>query len=104
MPAKKPDVPALDPVVHGQLRLSVLAILSSLDEADFTYLRDRTGATDGNLSIHLGKLEDAGYLRSSKSFVARKPRTTYHMTSRGRGALVEYVKQLKAILGPGSLD
>jgi DNA-binding PadR family transcriptional regulator len=104
VPAKKPDIPALDPVVHGQLRLAVLAILSSLDEADFMYLRERTGATDGNLSIHLGKLEEAGYLRSAKSFVGKKPRTTYHMTGRGRDALVRYVKQLKAILGPGSLE
>jgi len=104
MPAKKPDVPALDPVVHGQLRLAVLAILSGLDEADFTYLRERTGSTDGNLSIHLGKLEDAGYIRSAKAFVGRKPRTTYHMTGPGREALVRYVRQLKAILGQGSLD
>ena len=104
MPAKKPDIPVLDPVVHGQLRLAVLSILSGLDEADFTYLRERTGSTDGNLSIHLGKLEDAGYVRSTKAFVGRKPRTTYHMTSRGREALVQYVRQLKAILGQGSVD
>ena len=104
MPARKPDIPALDPVVHGQLRLAVLSILSRLDEADFTYLRERTGSTDGNLSIHLGKLEDAGYIRSAKAFVGRKPRTTYHMTDRGRDALVQYVRQLKAILDPGSLD
>lgn len=104
MPAKKLDIPTLDPVVHGQLRLSVLAILSGLDEADFTYLRERTGATDGNLSIHLGKLEDAGYVTSTKAFIGRKPRTSYHMTSRGREALVQYVKQLKTILDQGSVE
>jgi DNA-binding PadR family transcriptional regulator len=82
----------------------VLSILSGLDQADFTYLRERTGSTDGNLSIHLGKLEDAGYIKSTKAFVGRKPRTTYHMTSRGREALVQYVRQLKAILDQGSID
>jgi DNA-binding MarR family transcriptional regulator len=104
VPAKKPDIPVLDPVVHGQLRLAVLSILSGLDEADFTYLRDRTGSTDGNLSIHLGKLEDAGYIQSAKAFIARKPRTSYHMTNRGRDALAQYVKQLKAILSQSGLD
>ncbi len=89
----------LDPVVHGQVRLAVLSILVAADDAEFTWLRDRIGTTDGNLSVHLSKLEEAGYVGVKRRFVNRRPRTTYRITERGRSAFLGYVERLKAILG-----
>ena len=94
-----PELPELDPVVHGKLRLAVLSLLSSVDEAEFSWLREKTGSTDGNLGAHLLKLEEAGYVAMEKKFVARKPVTLYKMTSRGRKALLGYVQALRQILG-----
>jgi DNA-binding MarR family transcriptional regulator len=94
-----PELPELNPVIHGKLRLAVLSLLSTVDEAEFTWLRDKTGSTDGNLGAHLLKLEEAGYLRVEKKFVHRKPVTLYSMTPSGRKALTEYVKALKVLLG-----
>jgi DNA-binding transcriptional ArsR family regulator len=94
-----PELPELNPVIHGKLRLAVLSLLSTVDEAEFTWLREKTGATDGNLGAHLLKLEEAGYLRVEKKFVHRKPVTLYRMTRSGRKALTEYVQALKTLLG-----
>jgi len=94
-----PDLPELNPVIHGKLRLALLSLLVSVDEAEFTWLRSRTGATDGNLGAQLQKLEEAGYLTVEKRFVQRKPQTLYRMTEAGRGALSEYVRSLKQLLG-----
>ena len=88
----------LDPVIHSQVRLAVLSILASASEADFNFLKSTTGATDGNLSTHLGKLEEAGYIRIKKSFQGRKPLTTCILTERGRTALSRYVKALEDYL------
>jgi DNA-binding MarR family transcriptional regulator len=93
------ELKELDPIVHGQIRLAALTLLSGADEAEFTYLRDTIGTTDGNLSVHLTKLEDAGYVAVEKKFVERKPRTLYRMTSKGRTAFVQYVRSLKTLLG-----
>lgn len=98
-----PEPPELDPVVHGKLRLALLSLLSSVDEAEFSWLRQKTGSTDGNLGAHLLKLEEAGYVAMEKKFVARKPVTLYKMTSSGRKALVGYVKALRQLLG-GALE
>jgi DNA-binding MarR family transcriptional regulator len=92
------ELPDLDPLVHAPVRLAVLSLLATLDEVEFTHLRDRLGATDGNLSVHLAKLEDAGYLAVTKGFAGKKPRTTYRLTEKGRAAFLRYVKQLKALL------
>jgi DNA-binding MarR family transcriptional regulator len=94
-----PELPELNPVIHGKLRLAVLSLLSTVDEAEFTWLREKTGATDGNLGAHLLKLEEAGYLLVEKKFVHRKPVTLYRMTASGRKALTEYVQALKTLLG-----
>jgi DNA-binding HxlR family transcriptional regulator len=94
-----PELPELNPVIHGKLRLAVLSLLSTVDEAEFTWLREKTGATDGNLGAHLLKLEEAGYLRVEKKFAHRKPMTLYRMTPGGRKALTEYVQSLKSLLG-----
>jgi DNA-binding transcriptional ArsR family regulator len=88
----------LDPVIHSQLRLAVLSILVSAAEADFTFLKNATGATDGNLSVHLAKLEEAGYIRVKKSFREKKPLTTCALTERGRTALMGYVTALEDYL------
>jgi DNA-binding PadR family transcriptional regulator len=94
-----PDLPELDPVVHGKLRLAVLSLLVAVDEADFIWLREKTGSTDGNLGAQMLKLEEAGYVSVEKRFVARKPQTLYRMTPKGRNALAQYVVALKSILG-----
>ena len=98
-----PDLPDLDPVVHGKLRLALLSLLSSVDEAEFSWLRGKTGSTDGNLGAHLLKLEEAGYVAMEKKFVSRKPVTLYKMTDRGRTALVGYVQAMRQLLG-GALN
>jgi DNA-binding HxlR family transcriptional regulator len=94
-----PELPELNPVIHGKLRLALLSLLSGVDEAEFTWLRAKTGATDGNLGAQLMKLEEAGYVTVEKQFVARKPQTLYRMTEAGRAALSEYVDALKQLLG-----
>ncbi|MDQ2834090.1 MAG: transcriptional regulator [Acidobacteriota bacterium] len=94
-----PELPELNPVIHGKLRLALLSLLAGVDEAEFTWLREKTGATDGNLGAHLAKLEEAGYLSVDKKFLARKPVTLYRMTDRGREALTEYIQALKQLLG-----
>ena len=94
-----PELPDLNPVIHGKLRLALLSLLVGVEEAEFTWLRARTGATDGNLGAQLAKLEEAGYLVVEKKFVLRKPQTLYRMTDSGRAALTEYVQALKQLLG-----
>ena len=95
-----PDgIPELDPVVHGKLRLAVLSLLVGVEEADFTWLRQKTGSTDGNLGAQMLKLEEAGYVAMEKRFAGRKPQTLYRMTAAGRKALAGYVAALKRLLG-----
>jgi DNA-binding PadR family transcriptional regulator len=94
-----PELPDLNPVVHGKLRLALLTLLTGVDEAEFTWLREKTGATDGNLGAQLLKLEDAGYVTVEKKFVQRKPQSLYRMTDAGRAALTEYVRALRQLLG-----
>lgn len=94
-----PELPELNSVVHGRLRLALLSLLSGVEEAEFTWLRAKTQATDGNLGAQLLKLEEAGYVKVEKKFVLRKPQTVYRITGVGREALAEYVKALKQLLG-----
>lgn len=94
-----PDLPELNPVIHGKLRLALLSLLATVEEADFTWLRGKTGSTDGNLGAQLMKLEEAGYVDVEKKFVQRKPQTLYRMTESGRAALTEYVQALRQLLG-----
>ena len=93
------ELPELDPIVHGKLRLAVLSLLFTVDEADFTWLRDKTGSTDGNFGAQMLKLEEAGYVAMEKRFAGRKPQTVYRMTPVGREALATYVAALKTLLG-----
>lgn len=85
----------LDPLLHSQLRLAIMSILLSVEEAEFVYLKEKTGATAGNLSVQLDKLSEAGYLVIEKSFVGKRPRTACHITDRGRQALASYVEALR---------
>ena len=96
---KAEELPELNPVVHGKLRLALLSLLAGVEQAEFTWLRQKTGATDGNLGAQLLKLEEAGYVTVDKKFVERKPQSVYRMTEAGRTALSEYVAALKRLLG-----
>jgi DNA-binding MarR family transcriptional regulator len=95
------DVPTwteLDRLVHEPARLAILVQLSFVAEADFLYLLRRTGLTKGNLSSHLSKLEDAGYVAVAKSFVGKTPRTRLALTPRGRAAFARYRARLGDLL------
>jgi DNA-binding MarR family transcriptional regulator len=88
----------LDPLLHSQLRLAVMSILISVDRADFSYLREETEATAGNLSVQIGKLKDAGYIAVSKSFGESYPQTMCSITELGRKKFEEYVAALNDYL------
>ncbi|MBC7227139.1 MAG: transcriptional regulator [Thermoflexales bacterium] len=93
----------LDPVIHQPTRLRIMAALVGLDEgdkADFIFLRDLLGLTDGNLSVHLQRLEEAGYVRVEKTFVGRRPKTWVWVTAKGREAFAAYINALENILYP----
>ena len=87
--------PALDPLLHSELRLAVVSLLMSVDEADFTYIKEQTGATSGNLSVQIDKLTAAGYITVEKGFKGKMPRTTCRITPAGTEAFRDYVKALK---------
>lgn len=90
----------LNPLLHSQLRLAVISLLLPVKEADFSYLKEKSGATAGNLSVQIDKLAKAGYIDVRKEIVGKKPRTTCRITEKGREALTEYVAALKTYLGP----
>ena len=92
-------LPELNSLLHSKLRLAIVSLLVGVEQADFIWLRGKTGATDGNLGAQLLKLEEAGYLHVHKHFVARKPQSLYRLTAAGRAALAEYVKALRQLLG-----
>lgn len=90
----------LDPLLHSQLRLAVMSVLISVESADFTYLREKTEATAGNLSVQIGKLKEAGYISVSKSFGESYPQTMCRITDLGRKKFTEYVTALNDYLRP----
>ena len=85
----------LDPLLHSQLRLAVMSLLMSVDSAEFTFLKEKTNATAGNLSVQIDKLSEAGYISVEKSFKGKKPVTTCRITKTGLKAFEEYVNNLK---------
>jgi len=107
-PARDPDAegPAadasealsLDSLIHERTRLGIVSALAGHERLSFTELRDTLGLTDGNLSAHARKLEEAGYLVAHKSFVDRTPRTEYELTEHGRTELASYLGHLEAII------
>jgi DNA-binding MarR family transcriptional regulator len=88
----------IDDVIHGRLRLGVMAYLATLSPATFGELREKVGATDGNLSTHLKKLEDAGYVQQEKRFVGRRPQTLIHLTDAGRRAWIDWLARMAALM------
>jgi DNA-binding MarR family transcriptional regulator len=85
----------LDPLLHSQLRLAVISILISAESAEFTYLKEKTNSTAGNLSIQLDKLAEAAYITIDKSYKGKRPVTTCKITRKGIKAFEEYVAALK---------
>ena len=92
------DVNALDDVIHGRVRLGVMAYLVGADTADFSALKSHLATSDGNLSVHLRKLEEAGYVTIDKSFRERKPLTSVKLTQTGREAFVRYLDSIAKLV------
>jgi DNA-binding MarR family transcriptional regulator len=90
--------PGLDRLIHERLRLGIVSALAVAETLTFTELREMLGATDGNLSVHARKLEEAGYVRCRKSFVGRVPRSAYSLTKKGRSALTRYLDHMESII------
>ena len=88
----------LNPLLHSELRLAVMSILLSVESADFVYLREQAGATAGNLSVQLDKLQKAGYITIEKGFKGKMPRTTCAITQEGVSAFEEYVEAIKSYI------
>ena len=88
----------LDPILHSQLRLGVVSLLVSVKEAEFTYLKDETNSTAGNLSVQIQKLKEAGYIGIEKKFKDNYPHTICKITPAGIKAFEEYVKNIKQYL------
>lgn len=88
----------LNPLLHSQLRLAIMSILMNVEEADFVYLKEKTEATSGNISVQLDKLASAEYIVVNKSFVGKKPRTTCRITDIGKEAFEEYINALRSYL------
>ena len=91
---------ALDKVIHGPLRLGIVAALASAGHRTFTDLRAALGATDGNLNASLQRLEQAGYVTATRNLEGRVARSEYRLTRAGQKALAQYLQQLEAIIGP----
>ncbi|PSJ36261.1 winged helix-turn-helix domain-containing protein [Allosphingosinicella deserti] len=94
------DIGQIDDVIHGRMRLGIMAYLADTETADFNELKALLQATQGNLSVHLRKLEEAGYIAIEKSFLNRKPLTRATITRKGREAFAAYLEALGKLIGP----
>ncbi len=92
----------LDPILHSQLRLAVMSLLISVREAEFTFLKEKTNATAGNLSVQINKLKDAGYIQVKKQFKDNYPQTLCSITDTGIAAFEKYVRDLQSYLQTGA--
>jgi len=97
------NIDAIDDVIHGRLRLGVMAYLSTAGAADFPLLKAKLQATDGNLSVQLRKLEEAGYVIIDKAFVGKKPQTMVTLTPGGRKAYIAYLDAMKKLIADSGL-
>lgn len=88
----------LNPLLHSELRLAIMSILISVEEADFVFIKEQTRSTSGNLSVQLDKLNSAGYINIEKGYAGKKPRTTCSITQAGRQAFAEYVESIKSYI------
>jgi DNA-binding transcriptional ArsR family regulator len=91
----------LDPILHSQLRLAIMSLLITVKEAEFTFLKEKTNSTAGNLSVQIQKLKDAGYIEVTKQFKDNYPQTNCRITKAGIKAFESYVKDLQTYLGKG---
>lgn len=91
----------LDPILHSQLRLAIVSLLMGVESAEFTFIREQTGATAGNLSVQISKLKEAGYIAVTKKFSNNYPQTLCRITPLGRQKFAEYVEALKDYLNSG---
>lgn len=94
----------LDPILHSQLRLAVMSLLISVKEAEFTFIKEKTNSTAGNLSVQINKLKEAGYIEVIKQFKDNYPQTICKITSEGVKAFELYVKNLQSYLGNGTQE
>lgn len=94
------DIGRIDEVIHGRLRLGVMAYLANAEVADFNELKDVLDVTQGNLSVQLRKLEEAAYVTIEKGYLGRRPRTQVRITSTGRVAFAAYLEELGKLIGP----
>lgn len=88
----------LNRLIHAPIRLGIMTILNYLDEVSFNYLKKKMNVTDGNLSSHITKLEDADYIKVRKEFIKKKPLTTYHITEKGKKAFRSYIQNLENVI------
>ncbi len=91
----------LDPLLHSQLRLAIVSLLVSVEEAEFSFIKEKTGATAGNISVQLDKLQEAGYIKIEKTFKGKYPLTKCAITKKGIKAFEDYVKALQQYIQPG---
>ena len=92
-------ISSVDKLIHEPARLNIMALLYVLESADFLFIMRQTDLTFGNLSTHMGKLENAGYIEIMKDFIGKKPHTMLRLTSKGRIAFENYRKQMNKFLG-----
>lgn len=91
----------LDPILHSQLRLAVISLLIGLKEAEFTFIKEKTNATAGNLSVQINKLKEAEYIQVTKQFKDNYPQTLCRITTKGIDAFEKYVLALQSYMKPG---
>jgi len=94
----------LDPILHSQLRLAVISLLIGVKEAEFTFVKEKTNSTAGNLSVQLNKLKDAGYIEITKQFKDNYPQTLCRITTKGIDAFEQYVNALQSYMRPPDSD
>ncbi len=88
----------LNPLLHSQLRLAIMSLLISVEKADYKFIKEKTEASSGNISVQIGKLEEAGYLEVTKTFKNKRPNTSYTITQKGVKAFEEYVNNIQQYL------
>ncbi len=98
------DYREIDDLIHGRVRLTLMAYLSGAGTADFTEMRKKLSVTDGNLSIHIRKLEEAGYINVEKRFRDRRPQTLCHLTAKGRKAWLIYIERMEHLINPKAAE
>lgn len=95
---KNYDYQQIDDLIHSRIRLAIMSVLISVDDAEFNFIKKQVNTTDGNLSVHLRKLEEAGYIDVKKEFEGRKPISRYNLTQKGRASFEAYINKLEELI------